>query len=431
MMTKTNLGLRTCLIVCLALQLSASARADVVEFVNGTKVEGQVVARDQESLTVKTTVGERTFTRRYTLDKVHAVTTGDQREVLHEKQAEAPAAATTSQERSKAEVEALIDKLGRAQPEWWDSVAVNYPKTLDLNWPTPPFRQWDNQRYIGQYVWDIISPNPNKWREGIRLMHHLLGVHKDNAELRSRAMNELGRMYFDFLHDYARAAFWWRTAGVETDDAYRHGVSLAECYWRLGNKQMAMDLLDKLPAQFPMIKLWAEMGELQKALAMADANATGQLADMACIYAGDACRVAGQHEQAVKYYEKVLAVPASGFASRRVLRNQQRAQASLEAIRLFDSLDLKRVADGVYRASSLGYEAPVGVEVTVRGGRIEAVRVVEHHEKQYYTAMTDTPEKIIAKQSVRGIDATSGATLTSQAIIHATAKALAQGMKQQ
>jgi len=431
MMTKTMLGLRTSLFLCLALLLSATTRADVVEFVNGTKVEGQVAARDQESLTVKTTVGERTFTRRYTLDKVHAITTGDKREVLHEKKAEVPATATSGQERSKAEGEALIDKLGRAQPEWWDSVALNYPKTLDLNWPNPPFRQWDNQRYIGQYVWDIISPTPNKWREGIRLMHHLLGVHKDNAELRSRAMNELGRMYFDYLHDYARAAFWWRSAGVETDNAYRHGVSLAECYWRLGNKQMALDLMDKLQPQFPMIKLWAEMGELQKALAMADANATGQLADMACIYAGDACRVAGQHQQALKYYEEVLGLPASGYASRRILRNQQRAQASIEAIRLFDSLDLKRVADGTYRGSSLGYEAPVGVEVTVRGGRIESVRVVEHQEKQYYTAMTDTPQKIIAKQSVQGIDATSGPPHTSQAIIHATAKALAGGMKQQ
>ena len=43
--------------------------------------------------------------------------------------------------------------------------------------------------------------------------------------------------------------------------------------------------------------------------------------------------------------------------------------------------------------------------------------------------MTDTPEKILAKQSVKGVDATSSATITSEAIINATAKALAQGAK--
>lgn len=413
----------------LALALATSLRADVVELTNGNKVEGQVIARDDESITIKTTVGERTFTRRWTLDKIHAVTIGDQREVLQEKQADASAAPASGQQRSPSEVEALIDKLGRAQPEWWDSVAVNYPKSLDLNWPNPPFRQWDNQRYIGQYVWDIINPNPSKWREGIRLMHHLLTLHKDNPELRARAMNELGRMYFDYLQDYARAAFWWRTAGVESDDAYGHGVALAECYWRLGSKPMAMQLLSKLSPQFSMIKLWAQMGELKQALAMAEANAKGPLADVAYIYAGDACRVAGQHQDALKYYQNVLSLPATGYASRRILRNQQRAQASAEAIRVFDTLDLKRVADGTYRGSSLGYEAQVVVEVTIRGGRIEAVQVIEHHEKQVFTALTDTPRKIVQKQSVQGIDATSGATLTSQAIIHATAKALAQGMK--
>jgi uncharacterized protein with FMN-binding domain len=192
---------------------------------------------------------------------------------------------------------------------------------------------------------------------------------------------------------------------------------------------MAMGLLDKLQPQFPMIKLWAQMGELPRALALADANAGGEMADVACIYAGDACRVAGKHPEALKYYQNVLELPANGRFARRVMRNQQRAQASIEAIRLFDTLDLKRIPDGTYRGNSLGYQDLVWVEATVRSGRIESVRVIQHEEKQYFTAMTDTPRKIIDKQSVQGIDATSGATITSQAIIQATAKALAGGMK--
>jgi uncharacterized protein with FMN-binding domain len=96
---------------------------------------------------------------------------------------------------------------------------------------------------------------------------------------------------------------------------------------------------------------------------------------------------------------------------------------------LFDLLDLKRVPDGAYRAGSPGYEAQVVVEVAVRGARIESVRVVEHREKQFYSSMIDTSRKIIEKQSVRGIDATSNATITSEAIINATAKALSGAMK--
>jgi uncharacterized protein with FMN-binding domain len=57
--------------------------------------------------------------------------------------------------------------------------------------------------------------------------------------------------------------------------------------------------------------------------------------------------------------------------------------------------------------------------------RIVAVRVVKHSEKQFYSSLIDTPQRIIAKQSVKGVDTTSDATLTSEAIINATAKALA------
>ncbi len=85
--------------------------------------------------------------------------------------------------------------------------------------------------------------------------------------------------------------------------------------------------------------------------------------------------------------------------------------------------------DGTYRASSIGYEGPVQTEVVVKAGRIESVRVTQHREKQYYSSLTDTPRKILARQGVKGIDATSGATITSEAIINATAQALASGLK--
>jgi len=338
------------------------------------------------------------------------------------------AAPTAGRQRTRAEIDAVIDKLGRTPPDWWDSVSLNYPKTLDLSWPEEPPPKWDNQRNVGQYVWDIINRNPGKWREGVRFMHHMLTLHKDDPEKRLRAMRTLGGMYQDLLQDYPRAAFWWRSAGADRGED-SHGIKLAECYWKLGSKKTALDLLKKCPLRFETIKLLGDMRETRRALELVDASTRGPGADVACLYAGDACRVAGDHSRALKYYQQVLGVQAVGDAQQRIQRNQQRAKANIEAIRLFDTLDLRRVPDGLYQASSLGYEAQVHIEVTVKGGRIESVRVTDHREKQFYSALTDTPAKIIAKQSVKGVDTTSRATITSEAIINATAKALADGMR--
>jgi len=55
-----------------------------------------------------------------------------------------------------------------------------------------------------------------------------------------------------------------------------------------------------------------------------------------------------------------------------------------------------------------------------------SIRVTENRDKQYYSALTDTPLQLIKKQALRGVDGTTGATITSQAIIDATARALAR-----
>lgn len=59
-------------------------------------------------------------------------------------------------------------------PDWFESTKLNYPKSLDLSWADPPKGQWNNQLNVGQFVWDIINPNENRWREGIKLMDHVL-----------------------------------------------------------------------------------------------------------------------------------------------------------------------------------------------------------------------------------------------------------------
>lgn len=435
------------LVLALAAALPAAAgadAADLVELLSGAKIRGEILSRDDKSIVIKTMIADREFTRTFPLDRVHAVTVGAQREVLHEMPAaarpapptgkpaaagnEAPAAAPKG--RTRQDIDRLIDQLGRTPPDWFNATPLVYPPTLDLSFARPqPGAPWNNQRNLGQYLWDIINPNPGKWREGVRLLHHVLGVNQGNADSQARTMDALGRMYHNLLEDYARAAFWWRKAGVDKHDDFPESTAhLADCYFRLGNKQMAVELLSKGPTTSPMIKVWADMGETDRAIKLAEALAASAIPEVAYMYAGDACRLAGRYPQAISYYEKVLAVPEQGNAAR-VRRTKDRAAASIEAIRLFELSDVKRVPDGVYTASSLGYEGPVTVGVAVRGKRIVNVAVTDHKEKQFYSSMTDTPRKIIEKQGVKGVDATSSATITSEAIINATAKALAAAAK--
>lgn len=327
--------------------------------------------------------------------------------------------------RTKKQIEALIATQGKKAPDWWKEVTLDYPKTLNLDFPdSVPGSGWDNQRNVGQFVWDVVNPNPHRWRSGIKLFHTLLQRHKDDVQKRTQIMRDLGHMYFRFEQDYARAAFWWEKSG----DVQRFpGISafLAECYWRLGNKQMALDALKTQQISLPQIKLLGDMGETNRAIKLCE-NLSKSNPLVAHFYAGDACRIAGRNKEALAFYQKSVNAP-QGHERYEPFRN--RAMANIAGLKAFELLDLKKVPDGTYKNQSMGYEAPIHVEVLVKSGRIEDLRVTDHREKQFYSSITDTIHQIKEKQGVKGVDATSGATMTSEAIINATAKALAEAMK--
>jgi uncharacterized protein with FMN-binding domain len=333
--------------------------------------------------------------------------------------------AATAAGTTQAEIEAAITKAGTSAPDWWDAVKLNYPQTLDLTWQDPPPKTpWTPSKWLGQYVWSVINENPGKWKEGAKLLHHTLTVNKADAAKMNKSMKALGNLYHNMLQDHARAAYWWRKAG-DPDN-----VGLAECYFKMGNKEMAKALLQKIghddTRHGSVIKLWADMGEYAKALAEAEYKAQHGMPDIGYLMAGDACRLAGKYTEAIAYYNKVIKIAAGG---RDVKQSVERAKASIEAVTVYDKLDLKKIPDGKYSSSSYGYSGQVTVEVSVASSKIAEVKVTKHAEKQYYGSLTDTPAQIIAKQTVKGIDTFASATITSEAIINATAKALASGVK--
>lgn len=85
--------------------------------------------------------------------------------------------------------------------------------------------------------------------------------------------------------------------------------------------------------------------------------------------------------------------------------------------------------DGRYEATSVGYAGGLRVAVTIEGGKIAAVEVIEHNEvgEQYYKpAIEQVPALILQKQSAEGIDTVAGSTMTTKGIVKAVQKALKQ-----
>lgn len=321
--------------------------------------------------------------------------------------------------KTKAEVLALVKKTGSTPPDWFAATPLNYPKTLDLSWSPPPQgAPWDPNKNVGQFIWTSINENEGRWKEGVKFLHHMLTVNKDKPQILKQVMGSLGNMYHDLHQDWARAAFWKQLAG-DTDT-----VELAHCYFKLGSKDMAVEILNRLGADntrhAQVVRLWSEVGEPAKALQLAEQMARG-IPDAGNLAAGDVCRAIGKYPEALGYYQKAVAATSG---SRDLDQNKKRAQASIDAIKSVELLDLKKVPNGKYKADSFGYSGQVECEVTVAGGKITDVRVTRHTEKQYYSSISETCASLIKKQGAKGVDATSGATITSEAIINATVKAL-------
>ena len=431
--------MRTALLAALLLALSegaASGRArvegagDQVELLNGTRYDGRLLQEKPDVVKFEVEIpGGGKAQIDIPVKSIHSVSINGKRRVVNEKagkpgatpaKAGEPAAAKAGG-KTKADVQALIKQMGATPPDWFAATPLKFPPTLDLTWPPNPGGPWDPNKNIGQFIWSTINENEPRWKEGIKFLHHLLTVNKDKPAVITQVMGALGTMYHNLHEDWARSAFWYQKAGDPNP------IDLAHCYFKLGSKDLAAEILSKYPTDSSrhgaVIRLWSEMGETQKALQMAEQTAKS-IPDVGNLAAGDVCRAAGRYAEALGYYQKVV---AAAQGARDMAQNKARAQASIDAIKLVDTLDLKKVPDGKYRADSYGYSGQVEAEVTVAGGKIAGVQVTRHTEKQYYSSITDTCQQIVKKQGAKGVDATSGATITSEAILNATLKALAKG----
>jgi uncharacterized protein with FMN-binding domain len=133
----------------------------------------------------------------------------------------------------------------------------------------------------------------------------------------------------------------------------------------------------------------------------------------------DALRLRQDWPEAADTYETA----AGTFAN--APRFSRLARAMAEFCRAMPGVKGVRLKDGTYEAAETGYIAAVRVAVTVARGRIASVRIVEHKENRPLKAIADVPARIVREQTP-SVDAVSGATITSYAVMNAARKALEQ-----
>ena len=83
--------------------------------------------------------------------------------------------------------------------------------------------------------------------------------------------------------------------------------------------------------------------------------------------------------------------------------------------------------DGTYTAGSFGYNGKVYVTVTISGGQIVSIEQTNNDSPEYFDYAWETIyPQIMGNQSADGIDTATGATFSSEGILGAVQKALAQ-----
>jgi len=329
------------------------------------------------------------------------------------------------QGRTRAEVEALIAAAGQTYPGWWGSVSLDYPGALRLDWPEArEEKRWEPERNPGQYLTGVVYLCPEKWRATAKLFHQMLSVNSARPEIRARVMDRLGHIYTSLLADYARGAFWYQSAakaGVRSTDQQ---VDLARCYLALGSEDMAAETLAAL--RYPnssAVLLWARTGAWDRALQVADVVAVGRQAAQVNLAAGEACRSRGEYLRAKAYYERITSGLSRG-SRRRMDLYRRCARHAIVALPVMEALDLGALSDGVFKGESPGFRGEVEVSVTIRGHTIAMVEVTHHEEDWFFTSLKDIPRQLVTQQGFEGVDAVTGATVTSVAIVNAAAKAL-------
>lgn len=92
--------------------------------------------------------------------------------------------------------------------------------------------------------------------------------------------------------------------------------------------------------------------------------------------------------------------------------------------------DPSSLPDGTYEGSGTGYAGPTDLSVTIEGGKITAIQIVQTNDTEdYFLEAKEGVIKAILEQQTPDVDTVSGATYSSKGIIEAVKDALSKAGK--
>lgn len=183
-----------------------------------------------------------------------------------------------------------------------------------------------------------------------------------------------------------------------------------------------------------LASLYTRYGEFERAKACLDNAMSGlpeppwrimRQADLLSAY-GDLYAAWGRIDEAKKCYAEAADLYPKAkppYGGHLLPRHAAKVQSKLDLLTV-RSLATATLRDGQYRVKALGYAADIDVTVSIRDGRIADVRL-KHEEKIDQNACVIVPQQIVGQQSLQ-VDAITGATVTTDAIIDGVYRALRQ-----
>jgi uncharacterized protein with FMN-binding domain len=336
-------------------------------------------------------------------------------------------------------------------PDWLAATAVPFPD-----------EELTATNQFGLTIWTKVfacEADPAKFQQAVATVHRVLKLNSRPA-FQAVCCQMLGYYYEGMFEDYVRAFQWYRQLDQmsgqarQVHDPQNHNMrdakrlaalGMARCYAKVGAVAEAEALLKEHRFQdwrelFDLAATYQSLKDLKRSdAAVAAGIAAGRQSIWDQVSAAGRGLVLfyanGNLEQVKRHlppYQKL----------HQTLLNQERGKklpdhiVALDAmigvivqeLDKADAVSLNLLRDGVFAGENPGFNQPIGVSVTVQGGKLEAIKITRMEEKRCFNAAQFIPAQILKQGSLK-VDGVTGATVTCLAIENAVREALRKAQK--
>ena len=305
-----------------------------------------------------------------------------------------------------------VAREGSSEPPWWGEVSVRFGPEAGED----PAARIELVR--------AAYSEKDRPREAVKLLTALAAeLRRDRPRLWLRACYDIAHLYEASLQDFPRALAWYlRCDRLPLEDpAEARQNRIAAGY---GAARAVEGLTRDGEGPDAAVALYRTL--VRDLRRHPDPYGDAVLPQL-LLEIADAARESGEVGEARVAYRETVAA-AERLPEGVPMHFRAPLSAARAALRRLETegLELEGVEDGSYRGRAYGYNAPVEVRLRFEGGRATALHVTSMGDKRPLDAYELLPDRILAHQSLE-VDAVTGATVTSRAIVSAATEAAFAG----